>query len=91
MWNPGSGLVLDCIEKIHKTISAHLLISQCFTLNRSQFKTSKCMLVQKESYCMVCASVLTIIHSLKLVDYLPVQTHKPYSKCTRDEKKWICK
>ena len=28
---------------------------------------------------MVCASVRAIIHSLTLVDYLPVQTHKPYS------------
>ena len=28
---------------------------------------------------MVCTSVRAIIHSLTLVDYLPVQTHKPYS------------
>ena len=28
---------------------------------------------------MVRASVRAIIHSLTLVDYLPVQTHKPYS------------
>ena len=27
---------------------------------------------------MVCVSVREIFHSLKLVDYLPVQTHKPY-------------
>ena len=26
-----------------------------------------------------CAYVLEIIHSLKLVDYLPVHTHKPYN------------
>ena len=28
---------------------------------------------------MVCAYVREIIHSLKLVDYPPVQTHKPYN------------
>ena len=47
------------------------------------------MLVQKESYCLVCASVRTIIHLLKRVDYLPVQTYKPYYKCILDESKWI--
>ena len=26
-----------------------------------------------------CAYVREIIHSLKLVDYLPIQTHKPYT------------
>ena len=28
---------------------------------------------------MVCESVPELIHSLKLVDYLPVQMHKPYN------------
>ena len=32
--------------------------------------------VQYEIYCMVCSSVWAIMHSLKLVDYLPMQTHK---------------
>ena len=43
----------------------------------SQCTKCKCMLVQDESCFMVCASVQAIIHSLKLVDYHPVQTHKP--------------
>ena len=36
-------------------------------------------MTQYASYCMFCASIRTIIHSLKLVDYLSIQTHKPYN------------
>ena len=53
------------------------LIFECLTSNISQCTEYKCMLVQSASYCMVCASVRAIIHSLKLVDYLLVQAHKP--------------
>ena len=54
-----------------------LLVFQCFTSNIPQCTMSKCMPTQKEIYCMVCASVRVLIQSLKLVDYFPVQTHKP--------------
>ena len=37
------------------------------------------MLVQYES-CMISAYVLMTIHSLKLVDYLPVNKHKQYKR-----------
>ena len=41
-----------------------------FNWNISEFAKWKCMLVQQERYCMICAYVCEIINSQKLVDYL---------------------
>ena len=48
-------------------------------LTNSQCTKFKCMLVQLRKLLYGCTYVREIIHSLKLVDYLTVHTHKPYN------------
>ena len=54
------------------SIISHLIDTLIFKSNIWQYTKCKCMRVQLENYCMVCANLRAIIHSLKLVDDIPV-------------------